>query len=107
MGKSVASASRTKRKRARQVMDETLVAGYLAKLEATLGDDEAFMSVFAEMKNDKAVRQVEAVGLASRFVSPMPASTTKAAALERILRRHKNIVGFDLKQRAVGGRSAA
>jgi hypothetical protein len=88
-------------------MDEAVVAAYLAKLEATLGDDEAFMGVFTELKSDKAVRQVEAVGLASRFVSPTPSSTTKAAALDRILRRHKNIVGFDLKQRAVGGRSAA
>lgn len=88
-------------------MNEAIVANYLAKLEASLGDDDKFTRVFQAMKGDPEVRQVEAVGLASRFVSPMAASTTKAKALERILRRHQNITSFDRKQRAVGGRSAA
>jgi len=88
-------------------MNEAVVADYLAKLEASLGDDKAFMRVFGAMIEDAAVRQVEAVGIVSRFVSPMAASTPKATALDRILRRHKNIVGFDRKQRAIGGRSAA
>jgi len=88
-------------------MNEKVVADYLARLEASLGDESAFMSVFDEMKSDSEVRQVEAVGLVSRFVSPMAASTSKSKAFERILRRHQNIISFDRKQRAGRGRSAA
>jgi hypothetical protein len=88
-------------------MNEKVVTAYLAKLEASLGDDDAFMRVFDTLRADPEVRQVEAVGLAGRFVSPMAASTSKAKAFERILRRHQNIISFDRKQRAVRGRSAA
>jgi hypothetical protein len=88
-------------------MNEAVVAHYLATLEASLGDDDAFMRTFDAMKRDPEMRQAEAVGLASRFVSPMAAGTSKAKALERILRRHQNITSFDRKQRAVRGRSAA
>lgn len=88
-------------------MNEAIVRDYLVKLEAALGDDKAFIRLFEAMTGDPEVRQTEALGIVAGFVSPMAASTTKAAAFERILRRHKNIVGFDRKQRAVRGRSAA
>lgn len=105
--KSVASASGKKQKRTRAVMDRTVVQSYLAELVVSLGDDDAFMKVFNQLNDDKAVRQVEAVGIGCEFVAPMAASTTKAKVLERILKRHKNLVSFKRRQKAVGGRSAA
>ncbi len=105
--KSVASASGKKQKRARAVMDRTVVQSYLAELVASLGDDDAFMKVFNRLQDDKAVHQAEAVGIGCEFVAPMAASTTKSKVLERILKRHKNLVSFKRRQKAVGGRSAA
>ena len=102
---SVASAS--KRNKKARPMDDSVVIGYVTRLETTLGDDPAFMAVFREMSSNKAVRQAEAVGILSRFVAPSSASTAKGEALDRILRRHKSLYAFKLKQRAMGGRSAA
>jgi hypothetical protein len=105
--KPVASASRKKPKKARAIMDHSVVRSYLAELVANLGDDEGFSSVFHLLETDKNVRQPEAVAIGSEFVAPMAASTARAAALERIWKRHKSLMSFKLKQRAVGGRSAA
>ncbi len=88
-------------------MNEEIVASYLAKLEAALGDDRVFLPVFEALKADDRVKQSEAVALASRFVAPTTASTARAKALERILKRHSALATFRLKQRAMAGRSAA
>ena len=103
---SVASASKRKQPKARP-MDEAVVTSYVARLEAALGDDAAFMALFRELAADKAVRQPEAAAMLSRFIAPSAASTPKGEALERILRRHQSLYTFKLKQRAIGGRSAA
>jgi hypothetical protein len=108
MNKSVASASGTgRKKRTPPMFDETVVASYVAKLNETLGDDRAFMMIFNLLINDEKVRHDEAVAIASGFVAPTAMSTTRAKALERILRRHQNLASFKLKQRAMAGRSAA
>lgn len=105
--KSVASASKAKPQKAHPIMNQTLVDSYVAQLVASLGNDEAFLDVFRTLQLDKAVRQIEAVAIGSEFVAPMATSTTRVSALERILKRHKSLVSFKQKQRAVGGRSAA
>ena len=105
--KSVASASKSKPKRTAAVMDQTVVSLYISLLEANLGDDTAFMRVYQKLEADPAVRQVDAVAIGCKIVAPMAASTAKNRVLERILKRHKNMVSFKLKQKAVGGRSAA
>jgi hypothetical protein len=108
MSKSVASASGKGRKKGTPPMfDETLVASYVAKLNQALGDDRAFMTMYNLMINDVKVHHEEAVAIASGFVAPTAMSTTRAKALERILRRHQNLASFKLKQRAMAGRSAA
>jgi hypothetical protein len=104
--KSVASASKRKTKAPRP-MNEALVAEYLARLEAALGRDDEFAVVFSELQKNPSVMQAEAIAIGSKFVAPMAASTSKAKAFERILKRHRNLVTFKLKQRAIGGRSAA
>ena len=103
---SVVSASKRKQPKARP-MDEAVVTSYAARLQATLGDDSAFMSVFRQLSTDKNVRQPEAAAILSRFIAPSAASTAKAEALDRILSRHQSLYTFTLKQRAIGGRSAA
>jgi hypothetical protein len=104
--KLVASASKRKKK-AQPAMNIALVSDYHSKLEATLGNDEEFSRIFSKLQNDPAITQLEAVAIGSNFVAPMAASTSNARAFERICKRHKNLLTFKLKQRAIGGRSAA
>lgn len=88
-------------------MKTEIVDQYVAVLERTVGDRDAFMTAYNRMTNDPEVQQPEAVGIGSKFVSKMSLSTTKKLAFERILRRHKNLSNFKAKQEAIGGRSAA
>lgn len=105
MGRKVVSASKKgKPKKARKRMTEDQIADYVARLELALGDDEKFLPILEEL-NDAAV--AELVAIASKFVAPMPASSSKKSAIERIRKRHENLTSFKRKQKAVGGRSAA
>lgn len=106
MGKRVASASKKgKPKKARKPkMTDDQIAAYVSRLEQALGDDEKFLPIMDEL-NTAAV--AELVAIASKFVSPMAASSSKKSAVERILKRHQNLMSFKRKQKAVGGRSAA
>lgn len=105
MGKKVASASKKgKPKKAQKPMNENLIADFVARLEQALGDDERFLPIVDELSN---VAVTELVAIASKFVAPMAASSTKKSALERIRKRHENLTSFKRKQKAVGGRSAA
>lgn len=106
MGKKVASASKKgKPKKARkQKMTDDQIAVYVSRLEQALGDDEKFLPILEELNNAAVA---ELVAIASKFVSPMAASSSKKSAIERILKRHQNLMSFKRKQKAVGGRSAA
>ncbi len=106
--KKVASASRKKRKkRAPRMIDEAVVISYLSKLEAALGDEDAFTPLFEALVDDEKVGQAEAVSIASEFVSRTAQSTSRAKALDKVLKRHTALITFKLKQRAMAGRSAA
>ncbi|WP_072392186.1 hypothetical protein [Hyphomicrobium sp. CS1GBMeth3] len=106
MGKKVASASKTgKPKKPRKPkMTEDQISDYVARLEQAVGDNDKFLPIIDEL-NSAAV--AELVAIASKFVSPMAASSTKKSAVERIMKRHQNLLSFKRKQKAVGGRSAA
>ena len=106
MGRKVASASKKgKPKTARKKkMTKDQIAAYVSRLEGALGDDEKFLPILDELSS---VAAAELVAIASEFVSPMAASSTKKSAMERILKRHQNLTSFKRKQKAVGGRSAA
>lgn len=107
MARSVASASSKNSKKAQRKMNTAIVEAYLVRLQAALGVDEAFPALLKELADDPAVKQPEAVEIASRFVAKTAASTARKKALERIADRHLSLMTFKLKQRAVGGRSAA
>ena len=107
MAKSVVSASKSQRKRARAKMNMTLIEYYLSSLEEALGDNKAFMAIYDRLKANKDATQAEVLAIASQFMSPMPSSTSRSKALEKILARHTNLMSVKLRQRAVGGRSAA
>ncbi len=89
------------------MINEDAVVSYLARLEAALGDDRSFGPVFEELCADRLIQQPEAVELASRFVAKTSEGTARAKALERIWKRHRSLLSFKLKQRAMGKRSAA
>ncbi len=106
--KSVASASpKPARKKGRGLMNDKLVKAYASQVSAALGDS-AFEELFSRLKDDAEVRQDEAVAIAGILLdAPVAPSTTRGAALGRILKLHNSLATFKLKQRAVGGRSAA
>lgn len=106
--KSVASASpKAARNKRRGPMNEKLVKAYAEELAAALGSAR-FEEIFARLKEDADVRQDEAVAIASLLLEASVApSTARGTALARILKLHNSLATFKLKQRAVGGRSAA
>lgn len=106
--KKAASASpANKRKRSRGPMNEALAKSYAAELKANLGTPK-FDAVFNRLTNDTEMRQEEAVAVASLILDAQVApSTARGTALGRITKLHNNLVTFRLKQKAVGGRSAA
>ena len=89
------------------MINDAIVASYLTRLEAALGDDQSFLPVFEALYSDSRVGQAEAVALASAFVSKTAGGTPRGKALDRILKRHTSLTSFRLKQRAMAGRSAA
>jgi hypothetical protein len=106
--KHVASASKGQSKKGPAPMDQSLVDDYLKKLEAALGDDAAFRALFREIDADKRVTKLEAVELATRFMSPTPPSTSRPKALQRVLHRHQKLMDFKRSSESIRrGRSAA
>lgn len=88
-------------------MNEALVKRYATEVEAALGEAQ-FEALFAKLTDDVDVGQDEAVALTSIILdAPLAPSTARGAALKRILKLHNSLATFKLKQRAVGGRSAA
>jgi hypothetical protein len=106
--KHVASASKGQSKKGAAAMDQSLVADYLKKLEAALGDDAAFLALFREIDANKRVTKLEAVELATRFLASTPPSTSRSKALQRVLHRHQKLMDFKRSSESIRrGRSAA
>ena len=88
-------------------MNDKLVKLYAAELNTALGSS-SFEVLFNRLKDDSDIGQDEAIGIASIMLeSPLTPSTARGTALNRILKLHNSLATFKLKQRAVGGRSAA
>ncbi|MGE8941268.1 hypothetical protein ACO2I3_05080 [Leptospira interrogans] len=107
--KSVASASPQtgRRKKMHGTTNQTLVERYALELQNVMGD-RAFEDVFRRLKDDANIYQREAVAIASLLLqAKVSESTARGTALGRILKLHNSLLTFKLKQRAVGGRSAA
>ena len=103
---NVVSASRRKKTGAAPV-DPILVSDYLRKLDAALGRDEEFMQLYRQLQDDDRVTKVEAVEIADRFMGPVPASTSRSKALERILYRHRKLMNFATGSASIGGKKSA
>lgn len=107
--KSVASASPQtgRRKKMHGTTNQTLVERYALELKSTMGE-QAFEDVFRRLKDDASIFQGEAAAIASVLLqAKVSDSTARGTALGRILKLHNSLLTFKLKQRAVGGRSAA
>jgi hypothetical protein len=107
--KSVASASPQsgRRKKMHGTTNQALVERYARELKRAMGDS-SFEDVFRRLKDDVDVQQGEAVAIASVLLeAKVSGSTVRGTALGRILKLHNSLLTFKLKQRAVGGRSAA
>ena len=87
-------------------MEQTVVDSYLKRLLSALGKDEEFMQIYRELQDDKAVTKHEAVAIADRFMGPVPPSTSRPKALQRILFRHRKLMGFESGSASIGGKAA-
>lgn len=72
--------------------DDAIAGKYLPRLEASLGKDAEFRKVYEEVKTN--VTREQAVKIASKFVTPMAASTSRVKAIDRIWYRHKSLMAF-------------
>ncbi len=105
----VASASPKagRKKKMHGPLNQALVDRYASDLKTLLGNS-AFEDVFRRLKDDKNVQQPEAAAIAGLLLgAKVPDSTARGTSLSRILKLHNSLLTFKLKQRAVGGRSAA
>jgi hypothetical protein len=87
-----------------RTVDQQLVATYLGKLEQALGDERKFPEVYDALTADKRIAQPEAVELASRFLAPIPKSTSRPKALRRVLYRHEMLLESRAKSASIGAR---
>jgi hypothetical protein len=86
-------------------VNEVLVSDYLKRLEEALPDASRFQLLFDELLADDRVHQAEAVALASRFLSPTSAATSRAKALAKVMERHAILMRSRDSRKA--GKSAA
>ena len=84
---------------------DDLVIHYKEKLEAALGDEEKFTSVYNDLRANAAIGKAEIIALAKQMTGS--GARTEDAALKKIWNRHQSLVVFKAKSRATGGRSAA
>jgi hypothetical protein len=85
-------------------MDFKLVESYLKRLQAALGNEEMFRSLYSEPKADKRVEKAEAIQIASRSVTPMAPSTTRTKALQKVLWRHERLLEGRAASASIGGK---
>ncbi len=102
----IASPSR-KAKAAPSATDEAVVSNYVERLTPALGSDSEFESVFAQLKEDKAVRKQEMAEIAKRMMPSPPRSGDRKGILGAIHNLHRSARGFDRRLKAMSGRSAA
>jgi hypothetical protein len=102
----VVSASKRKKAGAAPV-DQMLVSDYLRRLDAALGKDDEFLQMYRQLQDDDRVTKTEAVEIANRFMGPVPASTSRTKALERILYRHRKLMNFNSGSASIGGKKSA
>lgn len=87
--------------------NQQLVAGYVTRLKNALGSDKEFVAVFAALKADRAARKQEVVEIAKHLLSSPPSNLDRKSGLSAIQDLHKTTRGFNLKLKAMAGRSAA
>jgi hypothetical protein len=96
---------RKSRKATTSSIREDLVADYGRKLEAHLGDQEAFASIYNELRSNNEIGKGELAVLAKQFAGASVRS--KAEALKKIWNRYQQLLVFKAKAAATDGRSAA
>ena len=84
---------------------DDLIAEYLQRLEAHLGDEEKFAATFQALRDDSGVGKAELQAIAKQFAGS--AGKSKADWLKKIWSRHQSLLTFKAKARATAGRTAA
>jgi len=100
-----AAPRRSTRTRAAPAVRDDLVAHYKEKLEAALGDEEKFTTIYNDLRANTAIGKPEIIALAKQMTGS--GARAEDAALKKIWNRHQSLVVFKAKSRATGGRSAA
>jgi hypothetical protein len=84
-----------------------VVNEYIKRLQTAFASDREFESVISELEANKGARKQEVVEIASRITNEPCINLDRKKALQAIRDVHKASRSFDLKLRAMSGRSAA
>jgi hypothetical protein len=103
----VASASNRKAAKGAALVSEDLINDYLKRLEAALGDRDAFARIFDNLRNDARVERDMAVRIAGLFVGQVSPGASRQKALARVLERHQKLMSFKARSKSISGKSAA
>ena len=85
---------------------ETIVSDYAERLSKEYGLD-GFEDLLATVLQDRRVKKTELIQIARKLGHDVSPRASKATIANKILRRHKDLATFKLKQKAMAGRSAA
>jgi hypothetical protein len=87
------------RARKSQVLDETLIDGYVSQLMRAKVDRDAFEAIFTDLKTDGRLRAADLIAVAQRYNGGGKKPSSKTLALASISKRFVEIVRFHAKNR--------
>jgi hypothetical protein len=82
--------------------DMGVVSDYLSRLESVLFDQDEtlFPAVFEEMASDPSVGRLEAIEIATQFMSPTSRSASRSHALDKVYERWETLMQSRHRTRA-------
>jgi len=98
---------KTKRKPVRRNLDQKQIDKFIQRLTANFENEESFMSICDELRNDNNITQLDAVAIARGIDSRTPARASKNVALKRVIKRFEELKESHDDATSMQGRSAA
>lgn len=99
-GKSAPKSSKST-----EPVDPNVIAGYLKRLEESLGDEQGFAQVLGDLKQDSRLKFADYKSLSKSFTGAFAGSKLKA--LEAIERRNRLLIDARVKSEMNAGKTAA
>lgn len=102
---SAKSKAKAKASKSTEPTDPAVVGAYLKRLEESLGDEQGFAEVLADLEGDKRLQVADYKSIAKTFSGA--AGTSKKKALDAIERRNRLLIDARMKSEMNAGKTAA